>query len=48
MKLCVITAQNERFSHEDMARFAVEGGADCVQFRKKMEQPESSLIPQKG
>ena len=35
MKLCVITTQNERFSHEDVARFAVEGGADCVQFRKK-------------
>lgn len=35
MKLCVITASNERFTHEDIARFAVEGGADCVQFRKK-------------
>lgn len=35
MKLCVITTRNERFTHEDVARFAVEGGADCVQFRKK-------------
>lgn len=35
MKLCVITTQNERFTHEDIARFAIEGGADCVQFRKK-------------
>jgi len=35
MKLCVITTQNERFTHEDIARFAVEGGADCVQLRKK-------------
>jgi thiamine-phosphate pyrophosphorylase len=35
MKLCVITTRNERFTHEDIARFAVDGGADCVQFRKK-------------
>ena len=35
MKLCVITSENAKYKHEDIARFAMEGGADCVQFRKK-------------
>lgn len=35
MRLCVITTENDRFTHEDIAKFSIEGGADCVQLRKK-------------